>query len=157
MTDKDSQSQAITVSEFAKLVAEELDFTWEEQVEFAGRAEAIFNADIHWKVPSATYAYYMDDAFRNRREISREEAAALMAIASELIGDQAPKLSSLEAVQTISRFKDAKLVAAWAMPALATAVRQAWMGCPKQEIKPKHYMTPNEAVTIVKRFATDMQ
>ena len=154
---KDQTSYAITVREFTTLVSRELELTCEENAEFLSRAESVLRMETNWDLQPGSYAYYADDAFQHLREISREEAAALMAIASEQIGEYSPMLSSQEAVRTISRYKDAKLVSAWAMHALATAVAQQWIGCHDAEIKPKHYMTPYEAMTIVKRFATAVQ
>ncbi|MBO9599419.1 MAG: hypothetical protein J7559_16550 [Cohnella sp.] len=154
---KDRMSCAITVEEFTKLVSRELGLTYAEHAEFLTRAESVLKMETNWALLPGSYAYYADDAFRRLREISREEAASLMAIASEQIGEYSPKLSRQDVVRTISRYKDAKLVSDWAMQALATAVEQQWIGCPDAEIKPKHYMTPYEAMTIVKRFATAFQ
>lgn len=154
---KDKLSYAITAEEFTSLVSRELDLTGEEHAEFLIRAESVLSMEANWALQPGSYAYYADDAFRRLREISREEAAALMAVASEQIDEYSPKLSSEEVVRTISRYKDGKLVSAWAMQALATAVEQQWIGCPNAEIKPKHYITPYEAMTIVKRFATAFQ
>ncbi len=153
---KDKRSCAITVEEFTTLVSQELDLTWNEHAEFLVRAESVLGMEASWGLQPGSYAYYADDEFRRVREISREEAAALMAIASEQIGES-PKLSSEEVVRTISRYRDGKLVSAWAMQALATAVDRQWIGCSNAEIKPKHYMTPYEAIAIVKKFATAIQ
>ncbi|MFD0671268.1 hypothetical protein [Cohnella sp. GCM10027633] len=153
----ENELQTITVDEFAALVARELYLSRDDQAELARHAETVLQSDARWQAADEPIVYYVEDAFRCAREISREEAAAMLAFASELIGERAPMLSSTEAARTISRFKDAKLVSAWAMPALATAVRQQWMRCPDREIKPKHYMTSNEATLIVRRFATDIQ
>lgn len=154
---KDKPSYAITVEEFTTLVSRELDLTSEEHAEFLTRSESVLRTETNWALKPGSYAYYADDAFQRLREISREEAAALMAIASDQIGEYSPKLSRQEVVRTISRYKDAKLVSGWAMQALATAVELHWIGCPNAEIKPKHYMTPYEAMTIIKRFAIAIQ
>lgn len=148
---------AVTVDEFASLVACELELTGQARAELARRAESVLTADVRWSVPAEPQAYYMDDAFRSMREISREEAAAMMAYASELAGGHVQKLSSIEVVRTLASYKDAKLVSAWAMPALATAVQYEWMGCHNDEIKPKHFVSPLEAAIMVKRFAMDIQ
>jgi len=154
---KDKLSYAITAEEFKSLVSRELDLTGDEHTKFLIRAESVLSMEENWALQPGSYAYYADDAFRRLREISREEAAALMAVASEQVGEYSPSLSTEEVVRTISRYKDGKLVSAWAMQALATAVEQQWIGCPNAEIKPKHYITPYEAMTIVKRFATAIQ
>lgn len=153
----EKESRAITVDEFAALVAEELNFDARAQTTFARKAEAIMQGEPYGRPQCASYAYYADDRFRSLREISREEAAALMALASELVGEDAPKLSSIEVVRTLATYRDAKLVAAWAMPALAAALQFEWMGCPNDEIKPKHFMTSHEAARMVRRFAMDIQ
>ena len=154
---KDKLSRAITAVEFTALVSRELDLTWDEHAEFLVRAESVLSMETSWGLQPGIYTYHADEAFQHAREISREEAAALMAIASEQIGEYSPKLSREEVVRTISSYKDGKLVSAWAMQALATAVDRQWIGCPNAEIKPKHYLTPFEAMTIVKRFATAIQ
>lgn len=153
----DKPTYAVTVEQFVTLVLRELDFTSGAREEFLRRAGTVLRTETQWSVASGSLAYYADDVFWSLQEISREEAATLMSLASELVGDYSPKLSRSEVVSTMSRYKDAKLVSAWAMQAIATAVEQKWIGCPNSEIKPKHYITPYEAVTIVKRFATDIQ
>ncbi len=154
---KDKRSCAITVEEFTTLVSRELDLTWNEHAEFLVRAESVLSMEASWDLQPGSCAYYADEEFRRVREISREEAAALMAIASEQIGEYSPKLSNVDVVRTISSYRDGKLVSAWAMQALATAVDRQWIGCSNTEIKPKHYLTPHEAITIVKKFATAIQ
>lgn len=151
-----NQHRTITVNEFAGLVARELQLSTDERVELTRYAEAVQQSDAMWYGAADNVMYYADEVYCSTREISREEAAAMLAFASDLIGEHAPKLSSQEAEQTISRFRDAKLVSAWAKPALATAVQQQWMNA-DHEIKPKHYMSSNEATMIVRRFATDIQ
>lgn len=148
---------AVTVDEFAALVACELELTGQERAELARRVEAVLSSDIRWAVAAEPHVHYMDDTFRSMREISREEAAAMMAYASELAGGRVQKLSGIEVVRTLASYRDAKLVSAWAMPALATAVQNEWMGCHNDEIKPKHFVTPLEAAIMVKRFAMDIQ
>lgn len=151
-----NQPRTITIDEFAGLVAQELHLSEGDMAALTRYADAVLQTEAVWYYPGTNLLYYADDAYRSAQEISREEAAAMLAFASDLIGDHAPKLSSLEAERTISRFRDAKLVSPWAVPALATAVQQQWMYA-EREIKPKHYMTSNEAMMIVRRFAIDIQ
>lgn len=146
----------ITLDEFAALIASELQLSNEEKAELTRRTELMgFASEPVWNVGPGPVVYYADTEFRKMRNISREEAAAYIAEASEMIG-MTTKMSSLEMVQTLADYSDAALIAPWARPAIAAAVRSEWITCGgRYEVRPKSYLTPVEAISIVKRFADD--
>lgn len=147
-----NEERPVTLDEFVALIAFELNLTYGEQEELVRRMERKSCFAPEQFPACEMVAYYADDTFRNKREICREEAAALMMEASELIGAGA-MLSSLEMCSVLAQFKDAPLVASWARPAFAAAVRNEWLSCGNAEMKPKSYLTQHEAVEIVQKFA----
>jgi hypothetical protein len=147
------EKQPITMDQFATLVALELELTRDETEELVRRTEVnelLFVSPLNPDL-TTTY-YYADDVYRSLRDISREEAAMIMVEAAEIIGIREP-INNIEMNTILSGYKDAKLVSFWAKPALAIAIREEWINCRDKEMKPKNYMTPDEAMAIVQRFS----
>lgn len=149
---RSEEDRPITLDGFAYLILSELGLSREEVAGLVARTETKLLAGMGLAPTHEHIFYYADEHYKQLREVSREDAAIMMAEAYHLIGIHTD-INNLDLLGVLTNYKDMTLVAEWAKPAMALAVCKDWITCGNAEMKPKNFVTPHEAIIIAQRFA----
>lgn len=135
---------SITRAEFATLTNKALDVTETAPVEFADVTESDWYYDEIAKAVAQGYlSGYEDGTVRPNDQITRAEAAAVIAKALDLSGED---------ITNLDEFTDANAIADWAKPYISLVLNNDLMGgYPDGSFKATNNITRAESVTLLDR------